>query len=143
MECADYYAPLLLPTLIAKGFRMAGFIVTAELGSKDAFKLARSVASRMEYTVERLDESTFQATQGSLTASIFLGAFIAYCEFEIEIRTSRYNGEVDVVINRNCPWWTGWLGLKRVKNRASELASAIADEIERDGSRVLKEKEFS
>jgi len=121
---------------------MAGFMVTTDLGSKDAFKVVRSVAWRLDFAIEWLDDWRILATQGSFAASIFLGAFIAYCEFEIEICKSRYEGEVDLIINRNCPWWTGWLGVNRVKNKASELASAIADEIERDGGRVVAEKVF-
>ena len=73
---------------------------------------------------------------------IFLGAFVLYCTFEVEIQDSRYEGEVDIIINRNIPWWTGLIGLRRVKTRAKELATAIADAIKQDGNQVLKKKEF-
>ena len=121
---------------------MAGIIITTDLTPKGASKLAREVARDLEFSITRLDDQAFQATKGSLASSIFLGAFVLYCNFEVEIQDSRYEGEVDIIINRNIPWWTGLIGLRRVKTRAKELATAIADAIKQDGNQVLKKKEF-
>jgi hypothetical protein len=74
--------------------------------------------------------------------SIFVGAFVAYCDFEIEIEEGRHEEDVDIVINRNSPWWTGIIGIGRVKSRARELAEAIGDGIHRKGYRVRREREF-
>ena len=121
---------------------MAGTIITTELTRKQALKIARKVARDCDYALESLSKCSFRAKQGSLTASIFLGAFIAYCNFELEIQDSRYEGEVDIVLNRNSPWWTGLIGVGRVKNRSRELASAIARSIHRGGNRVINKREF-
>ena len=121
---------------------MAGFVVTTETTPKKAKGLARDVARDLEYSVSRLDDWTFRATKSSLALSILLGTFIPYCCFVVEINDGKYEGEVDIVINRNSPWWTGLIGVHRVKKRAQELAKAIADALEDKGSRIIKEKEF-
>jgi hypothetical protein len=121
---------------------MAGHIIITDLDEKAALKLARDVARELDYNVERTDEFTFHATKGNLALSIIVGAFVAYCYFTIEINPGKYAGEVEIIINRNSPWWTGVLGVNRVKKRAKELAEEIADAIEKDGGKVVREKDF-
>lgn len=121
---------------------MAGHIIVTNLSEKAAEKLARAVARDLEFNVERDDDFTFTAGKGNLFMSLLLGAFIAYCKFEVEIAPGKYDGEVEIVINRNSPWWTGMIGINRVKKRAKELADAIADAVEEDGGEVIKVKDF-
>jgi hypothetical protein len=121
---------------------MAGHIIVTNLEEKTALKLARDVARDLDFNVERTDEFTFNASKGNLALSIFVGAFVAYCNFTIEINRAKYEGEVEIVINRNSPWWTGVIGVNRVKSRAKELAEEIADAIEKEGGKVLSEKAF-
>lgn len=122
---------------------MAGLIITAELPREEALKIARKIARDHDYSLETLGKWVFRASQGSLTLSILLGAFIAYCDFEVEVVDSRYEDEVDIIINRNNPWWTGFIGVGRVKNRARDLAGAIASSIRRRDRHVAREREFS
>ena len=122
---------------------MAGMLITAEMARDEAMNVAKKIARDQDYSLETLGDWTFRATQGSLTLSILLGAFVAYCDFEIEVRDSRYEDEVDIIINRNNPWWTGFIGVGRVKNRARDLASAIARSICRRGHQIAREREFS
>lgn len=121
---------------------MAGIAITTDMEPKKALRLARDVARDLAFTVNMVDEWAFSATKGNLALSIFLGAFIAYCDFEVEVQEGKYESEVDIVITRNSPWWTGAIGVHRVKTRAKELATHIADAIEDDGCRVIKEREF-
>lgn len=121
---------------------MPGMIVTAEMDRDGALKLAKRVAKELEFEVESLGKRSFRARQGNLAASIIVGAFIAYCDFEIEIEPGRREGNVDIVINRNSPWWTGIIGVGRVKGRARQLAEEIGETIHRKGYRVRREKEF-
>ena len=117
-------------------------IVTTDMDRDDALKLAKHVARDLEFEVESLGKRTFRAQQGSLALSIIVGAFVAYCDFEIEIVESRREGNIDIIINRNSPWWTGFIGIGRVKGRARELAEEIGDSIDRKGYRVRREREF-
>ena len=119
---------------------MAGFKIVTDLDVEDAFKIARRVAKGLGFVVERTDDLAFSARKGNLALSIFLGALIAYCDFQVYLED--HNGKTEVVIERNKPWWTGWIGLNRVKNAAKELATAVADDLEHQGGRILKEKEI-
>jgi hypothetical protein len=40
------------------------------------------------------------------------------------------------------PWWTGLIGVNRVKNQAKTLADAIEEAIRDAGGEVLKRAEF-
>lgn len=63
--------------------------------------------------------------KGNLVASIFLGAFIAYCEFSATMQPNPSPGWTDLVLTRNTPWWTGAIGVSRVKNRLRELMNSF------------------
>src|SRR5262249_28814621 len=45
-------------------------------------------------------------------------------------------------IERNTPWWTGVIGVSRVKSWAKSLADEIEDEIEHQHGRVYGRQEF-
>jgi len=119
---------------------MAGFIITTDMAPEKALRLACDVADGLDFEVSDVNSWTFRATKGSFPLSIFLGAFIAYCCFDVEIQDGSHHDEVDIVIIRNSPWWTGWIGVQRVKSRAKELAEAIADAVEKEGARVVRER---
>jgi hypothetical protein len=119
---------------------MAGFKLLTDLDAGKLYKVARRVARDMEFAVDTRGDYAFGAGKGNLVLSIVLGAFIAYCDFHVTVEEDDHASEL--IIERNNPWWTGMIGVKRTKNRAKELADAIADAIEDEGGRVLKEKEF-
>jgi len=68
---------------------------------------------------------SFSAQKGNLAVSILFGAFIAYCNFNVYVSQSP-DGNTAVSIVRNSPWWTGVIGVRRVRRRADELGNAIA-----------------
>ena len=119
---------------------MAGHLLVTDLPAEKAYRLARRVAADLQYEVQPFDDHAFTAQKGSLAASIFVGAFIAYCNFKIYVDERR--ADTEIRIERNSPWWTGIIGVNRVKTRVKELANALADRIEDEGSRVLKERDF-
>jgi hypothetical protein len=121
---------------------MPGHIIITDLPEESAYNLARNVARDLEFDVERDDDFAFTAGKGNLLVSILLGCFIAYCRFEVDIVRGKYDGEVEISISRNNPWWTGLIGIGRVKKRAKELADEIADAIEEDGGKVIKVRDF-
>jgi hypothetical protein len=104
-------------------------------------EVAIHVAGGMGYGVEQTGPWSMQAKQGSLAASIFVGAFIAYCDFNVSV-VAQPDGTQHLVLERNTPWWTGLIGVKRVKNRAAELADAYGNELIRRGVQIVRRNEF-
>jgi hypothetical protein len=121
---------------------MAGFFLLTDMEPAKVRKAVARLGRRLGFAVHQPEDWEFELTQGNLLLSIFLGAFIAYCDFRVTINEGRREGTVEIEIERNRPWWTGWLGVSRVKKRAKQLADELGDEIEDLGCRVLKEKEF-
>lgn len=103
--------------------------------------VAVHVAGGMEYGVERAGQSSLKVTKGNLVASWFLGAFIAYCDFTVNI-VGHPDGTQHLVLERNSPWWTGVLGVNRVKTRASELADAYGNELVTRGVQIVTRADF-
>lgn len=103
--------------------------------------VAIHVSGQLGYGVEPRGPASLRVTQGSLTASIFVGAFIAYCDFAVDV-VSHADGTHHLVLQRNTPWWTGWIGVHRVKNRARELADAYGNELYRLGVDILQRNDF-
>jgi len=81
---------------------MAGYKIVTNRPAKDAVQIARQAAKELGFSVARIDECAFSAGKGNLPLSIFLGAFIAYCDFEVRARETG-DGRTDVIIGRNRP----------------------------------------
>ncbi len=118
---------------------MAGHLIVTDLDAKTALATARDIARELGFSVTRTGDWEFQAEKGNFPLSIFLGAFIAYCNFKVEVALGR-EAAVEIVITRNSPWWTGIIGVNRVKNRVKELADEIAKAVIDQGGRILREK---
>ncbi|MBZ0135836.1 MAG: hypothetical protein K8I27_05645 [Planctomycetes bacterium] len=103
--------------------------------------VAIQVAGGLGYGVEPQGAWRLKVSQGSLAASLFLGAFIAYCDFTVDV-VSHADGTYHLLLHRNNPWWTGWIGMNRVKNRAIQLADAYGNELMRAGVPVLQRNDF-
>lgn len=119
---------------------MAGMRFTTDLDAKQLYKLAMRRADRMDFAIRETDRYAFAAESGSLPLSIFLGAFIAYCDFHVSV--GEFEGDNELTLERNNPWWTGLIGISRVKTRASELLMKIKDDVEDAGGRILAEEDF-
>ncbi|MBK8207164.1 MAG: hypothetical protein IPK87_10330 [Planctomycetes bacterium] len=98
--------------------------------------LAIHVPGGMEYAVSEVAPWQLAVTKGSLAASIFVGAFVAYCDFKVHVGTVP-DGNSQLVLERNTPWWTGFIGVGRVKTKARELADAYGNAILSQGFQVL------
>ena len=120
---------------------MAGFSILTDMDADTALKTAKRVAKDLGFATERIDDWELSATKGNLLLSIFVGAFVAYCDFHVYVEEDR-DGTVEISIERNAPWWTGVIGVGRVKNKAKELADAIENAILDKGSDVLKRGTF-
>ncbi|MHC4839842.1 MAG: hypothetical protein ACYTDT_02635 [Planctomycetota bacterium] len=93
------------------------------------------------FSVEEVGPFQFKVRKGNLAASIFVGAFIAYCDFDVSV-TAHADGTQHLVIQRNSPWWTGVIGVNRVKKAASALADAFGNEILRLGIQIFQRNDF-
>ena len=120
---------------------MPGIRILTDLEGKAALKAVSRVAKRLSFSVYRVEDWELVVQKGSLVASVFLGAFIAYCDFRVCITSAR-NDRVEIEIQRNSPWWTGFIGVNRVKSWAKSLADAIEDEVEDLGSRLYGRKDY-
>ncbi|MCC6417059.1 MAG: hypothetical protein IT429_02285 [Gemmataceae bacterium] len=120
---------------------MAGIRMLTNMEPQDLLKTAKRVAKRLDFAVGEADDWELIAQRGNFVASIFLGAFIAYCNFRMRIFENREQ-RVEIEIERNSPWWTGAIGIGRVKSWAKSLADGIEEEIRLRGSNVLGRKEF-
>jgi phytoene dehydrogenase-like protein len=119
---------------------MAGHKITTDLELEAAFKLVRRVARDLDFRVDPgEDEYSLTAQKGNFALSIVVGALVAYCYFQISVEERK--GRTAIFLERNSPWWTGMIGVGRVKGQAKKLAEAIAEAIEDKGGRVLDEKE--
>jgi hypothetical protein len=118
---------------------MPSIIIATDLDPKLALKTVKNVAEDLEFHVSRTDDLELLLTKGNLFASIMVGAFIAYCHFSVFIEEK---GErVRIIIQRNTPWWTGLLGVSRVKAQAKKLADRIEDDIEEQGGNLYARRE--
>ena len=118
---------------------MAGITIVTDLDPKDALRTVRSAAKELGFAVYRIDDWELQVQKGNLFASIFLGAFIAYCNFQVFIEETR--NRVRIVIERNRPWWTGLIGVSRVKTAAKNLADLVEDDIEDQGGKIIDRRD--
>lgn len=115
---------------------MPGTQYITNMPSQQLKDLAIHVAGGMEFGVQDIAPWSLAVTKGSLAASIFVGAFVAYCDFKVHIAVLP-DGNSQLVLERNSPWWTGFIGVGRVKTKALELADAYGDAILSQGFAVL------
>lgn len=99
--------------------------------------IAHEAARFQGFGVAPAGEWSFELSQGSLFVSILLGAFIAYCKFQLHI-TSAPDGNTVVTLIRNKPWWTGVIGVKRVKKKADGLGAGIVSGLQQGQFSVLR-----
>jgi hypothetical protein len=112
-----------------------------DMKAETAVQTVDRVARRLSFSVYRTGDWELVAQKGNLVLSVFVGAFVAYCYFKIFVYADR--GErVEIEIQRNSPWWTGLIGVNRVKNWAKTLANAIEEEIEHQGAHLHGRQEF-
>src|SRR5262249_47381359 len=124
-----------------EGLRMPGHRILTDMGASQALEIASKAARRLAFAVDQADEWELSVRKGNLALSIFLGAFIAYCNFNVRIYETDA-GKVEIEIERNSPWWTGVIGVNRVKTRAKEYRDEICDGIEHHGAKVLGTKDY-
>jgi hypothetical protein len=119
---------------------MPGLKFTCDLDAEALYKIAFRRAQDLGFTVRAADDRAFVATSGSLPLSFVVGAFVAYCDFRVDVE--EYEDGNELVLERNTPWWAGMIGVSRVKAKANQLVQNIKDEVELRGGKVTREKTF-
>ena len=118
---------------------MAGWKLEVDLGQSKLFKIAKRVATEEGFHVVEIDDYHFEAKRGSLPLSIFFGAWVAYCDFKVEVEA--FDDATDLALTRNNPWWTGLIGISRCKSWAKHLVDEIAKEVEEQEGAILDKQE--
>jgi hypothetical protein len=98
--------------------------------------LTQHSATQLGFKLKPTSPWSFDAQKGNFAVSILFGAFVAYCNFNVYINQLP-DGNTGISIVRNKPWWTGVIGVKRVKNRADELGKAIGGALHQQNFQIL------
>jgi hypothetical protein len=117
-----------------------GLMLTTDLRRDLALSAAARAAHAQGFDVEHPTEWEFVARRSSLPMSWLMGPFVAYCNFRVSVL--EHPQGVQVVVQRNVPWWTGLSGLRGVRTWALKLANAIDDALQAGGGKVLDRKEY-
>lgn len=111
-------------------------------GAPDAVLAAvGSAAASLGFSVAATGPASLSVRKGNLFLSVLAGAFVAYCNFQVVVEASP-EGVVQVSIHRNTPWWTGVIGVSRVKTKAKELADSASRMLSGSGIAFLGSSEF-
>jgi hypothetical protein len=119
---------------------MAGFILTADLSQDQALSAAARAAHAQGFDVQHTTECEFVARRSSLPASIVMGPFVTYCNFRVSVL--EHPQGVQVVVQRNFPWWAGLSGVRGARTWAEKLANAIDAALVESGARILDRQEY-
>src|SRR5262245_19439421 len=119
------------------GGPMPGILLITSLDAATALDAASDVGRRLGFSVRRAGNGELSVQRGNLAASILFGAFIAYCDFHVAIEQ---NGKI--IIERNSPWWTGFIGVSRVKSWAQGYADELQRAITDQGGKIINREEF-
>jgi hypothetical protein len=119
---------------------MAGMRFTTTAPAETVIDVAFRQARDLGFAVQEIDDLRLRARRGNLALSIVLGAFIAYCDFRLQLR--EYDEDNELSIEWSTPWWTGLIGVGRSKGHARKLMTAIGDVLEVKDFEVFDNKEY-
>src|ERR1700682_5250016 len=119
---------------------MLGFTITTDLDSVRAIDAARQAATDLAFAIQPVTEREFVACRESLRRSLLLGPFVAYCRFCLSV-IDYDDGQADVILQRNFPWWAGFSGVGKVRAWALRLSRLIESRILGCGGKVLASRE--
>ena len=116
---------------------MAGFDFVIQGTAEQALDAVRAAAQAEQFEVSTNADGRLSAKKGNFGLSIVLGAFIAYCDFTFAAQPDGPNTRL--TMTRNNPWWTGLIGISRVKKAATRFADGIQQSA---GGRVQSRREM-
>ena len=120
---------------------MAGIKLVIDMEPATALQLAWRAAQDLQFRLTPIQDGTFQASKGRAIWSLLVGPAAPHCSFTISVH-SYPDGTTDLVLDRNTPWSSGVLGLRRIQAEAETLMKRSADAIEANGGKVRECKEL-
>jgi hypothetical protein len=118
---------------------MAGIKLVTDMDLDTAVQLAWRAAQDLSFTLTPVQGGAFQASKGSLVASILVGSAAPRCAFKIAAK-KYVDGTTDLVLARNSGWPCGLLGMRRINAEAEALMQKVADAIQQNGGKVIERK---
>lgn len=101
-----------------------GNVLITNAPAHAALATVQGASQALGFRLSQTSQWSFQAQKGSFVGGLLLGAFFAYCNFAVTVAQVP-DGTTAVSIVRNRPWWTGAIGIMRVKKRADLLGNAV------------------
>ncbi|MFO0937926.1 MAG: hypothetical protein U0798_15600 [Gemmataceae bacterium] len=74
--------------------------------------------------------------KGSLATSIFLGAFVVYCNCQVTVE--RDGDELCIDFEWGTTWWQGIFGPMRTKTAMNQLIDHVCDILEDEGREIME-----
>ena len=102
---------------------MAGFDFVMQGTAEQSLNAVRAAAQAEQFEVSTAPDGRLSAKKGNFGLSIVFGAFIAYCDFTFA--TTAEGSNTRLTMTRNNPWWTGLIGISRVKKAATRFADVL------------------
>jgi len=115
---------------------MAGLSITVNLSVEECLNVVGNSARKLNYTVIFLGERELAIRKGSLLGTLLVGAVAPQCDFRVSVEERPSCRDILIRINR--PWWSGLVGMQRVRARAKELADTITAAIRDRGGSILE-----
>jgi hypothetical protein len=119
---------------------MPGIRFVTNLSRQKAYDAAHTAARRLYFSAQPQAEGEMIVRKGSFAGSLLLG-IIPYCDFRVYVDQQGV-GQVKVTLERNNPWWVGWIGKDRIKTNAQELADAMTEAFLAAGGEVLSRETY-
>jgi hypothetical protein len=120
---------------------MPGLVMLTDLEREPALSAAARAARDLGFDIQHVTDREFLACRSSLGMSLLLPPFTPYCKFRVSVLEAVEAG-VELVLQRNSPWWTGFFGLRGVKTWFDKLAGATEQAVESAGGKVLNCREI-
>jgi hypothetical protein len=119
---------------------MAGIKLVTDADPETALQIAWRTAQDLGFKLTPVLEGAFCASKGHMIWSMLVGPAAPHCSFRIA--AFKYPDGTDLVLERNSPWTSGLLGLRRIQGEADTLMERVADAVARAGCKVIDRKEI-
>ena len=120
---------------------MAGIKLVTDMDPETALQLPWRAAQDLSFTLTPIADGSFSASKGSAIWSALLGPAAPHCQFKI-VAKKYPDGMTDLVLERNSPWTSGRLGLRRINAEAQGLIDRTVEALEKNGGNIKERKEI-
>jgi len=111
--------------------------LTANLKPEQTIRIVASAARQLGYSVGFTGDWELTLKKGGLLSNLLAGPLAPPRDFRVVVR-ERSDKTVEVSISLNKPWWSGMVGLRRLRSQAQALADAVESAIRESGGKILE-----